>query len=48
MHEYGFGVYLLQVTVAAYHDTKLLRMERFHGFILVYSVERRASLANLR
>ena len=38
----------VEVTVAAYHDTSLLRDELFHGYVLVYSALRAASLANLK
>ena len=36
------------MTVAAYHDTSLVKDELFHGYILIFSAERRASLSNLR
>ena len=38
----------VEVTVTSYHGGTQVRDDLYHGYILVYSAKRKASLANLR
>ncbi len=38
----------VEVTLVSYHGASIIKDELYHGYILVYSTKRKASLATLR